>query len=81
MTRNEINQYLCAILTTLRELDTDAAESTIYLAMGMDLPKYEQIRDIAIAAKLIVVQSHRISLTEAGKEMADRINSAMAGAK
>lgn len=76
---NEKTTVLVAsIVTTLHDLDTDCAESTIYLGMGMDLPAYEKIRQLLVLAGLVTVSGNRISLTSAGKVLASEINSVLA---
>lgn len=78
MTKNEIMTLVAAILTTLEEVGTDSAESTIYMALGMDLQKYEQIRGLLLTSKLVTVKCHRIALTAAGKETAQKCNAVLA---
>ena len=78
MTRNELNARLAAVLTTLAELNTDAAESTIYLALGMDIEKYTVIKSIMTAGDLATVRGNRIALTAKGREIAMKCNAALA---
>jgi hypothetical protein len=78
MTRNEINVYLAAILTTLHDLNTDCAESTVYLRLGCDFGKYETLRRILVAGGLVTIQDNRISLTTEGHAMAEKCNAALA---
>ncbi len=81
MTKNEIFTFVAAILTTLDEVGTDAAESTIYMALGMDMAKYTSIRDLLVSSKLVTVKGHRISLTPAGRETAQKCNAVLETAK
>lgn len=64
---------IAAILTTLRELNTDTPESIIYLALGMDINRYDLLRRIMESSGLINVNNHRISLTAKGIEIADQL--------
>ena len=77
MDKNEVNTYLCAVLTTLNELD-HATESILYMGMGCDINKWNLIKDIMIGANLATCQSNVVSITLSGRAMADKINAAMA---
>lgn len=78
MSKRELTVYVASILTTLADLDTDAAESTVYMAMGMDLAKYELVRNILVASGLVTVEGYRIAITEKGKELAEKCSAALA---
>lgn len=74
MNKQQIMTYVAGIVTTLHELGTDCAESTIYTAMGMDIGRYEAIRGLMVASDLILVRGHRIALTEKGRTLAANIS-------
>ena len=78
MSRNDVNAALCAILTTLREVGEPAPESSIYMALGMDIDKYHALRTIMLNCKLVSLSSHALSLTPEGVAMADKINAHVA---
>lgn len=71
-TRTEINRDLSAVLTALREADTDAAETMFYLAMDSDIDRWTQVREILKLGGLVEVKANRVSLTEKGKTVADK---------
>ena len=77
MTRDEVNTYLCAVLTTLNELD-HAVESILYMGMGCDINKWNTIKDILIGANLANCSGNIVTITLTGRAMADKINAAMA---
>jgi len=79
MSKKEVYATVAAILTTLLETDAPAPESSIYLAMGMDMEKYEAIRSLMVALELITVQSYTIRLTDKGRKTAEACNAALAG--
>lgn len=82
MTRNELNTYLAAILTTLAEVDGGCAESTVYIALGMDIHKYNEVREILVVAQLVAIdQCNWMKLTAKGREIADKCNAFIAAAK
>lgn len=77
MTKQEANKYLCAILTTLAEVPF-APESSIYLAMGMDLGKWQTIRAILLQAGLATSEGYAMTITAKGRELAAKINQMVA---
>lgn len=77
MTKQELYVYIAAILTTLLETDAPAPESSLYLAMGMDLPRYELVRDLMVRLELVTVKSYTMRLTEKGTSMAHECNAAL----
>lgn len=81
MSRNELMTYVAAVLTTLRDLNTDCAESTVYIAVGMDLSKWETLKAGLIGAKLVTVSGFRMALTALGEQKADECNRVLAAAK
>jgi hypothetical protein len=77
--KNEANKYLCAILTTLAEVEF-APESMIYLAIGADMHKWEILKAILCSSGLATSDNHAMSITAKGKELATKINDCMKGA-
>lgn len=73
MSKNELLKYIAAIVTTVAETEI-APESSVYMALGMDMEKYQIVRNVMVGAKLITVSGNAIRLTDAGKEMADKVN-------
>lgn len=73
MSKNELLKYIAAIVTTVAETGI-APESSVYMALGMDMSKYQIVRNVMVGAKLITVANYTIRLTDAGKEMADKVN-------
>ena len=81
MSRNELIAYVAAILTTLRDLATDCAESTLYLTVGMDIVKWELLKGVLTGSGLVTISGYRVSLTPKGIETADKCNAVLASAK
>lgn len=82
MTREYLMTRIAAIVTALHDCGTDAAESTFYLALGMNLSAWTAIRDLMVASDLIAVSRfHRVSLTAKGSELARDCNAIVAEAK
>jgi len=77
MTKQELYAYIAAILTTLLETDAPAPESSLYLAMAMDLQRYELVRDLMVQLKLVTVQSYTVRLTDKGRETAKECSAAL----
>ena len=73
MTHNEINQYLCAILTTLMETP-QIPESTLYVAMGCDMDKWNTVKAILVKGNLATFHGFHAYLTDAGYAMAKKVN-------
>lgn len=79
----ETVKILAAILTTLEETEGHAcAESTLYIACGMDLSAWNLIKGIMIQAGLIqVCRAHEVSLTAKGIDTARQVAAALAAAR
>lgn len=77
MTRDELNKTLCAVITTLDEVEY-SPESSLYLGLGMDMDKWNLIKQILIAGNLATIEYHRVTIAPAGKVLAARINSFIA---
>lgn len=77
----KLKLQITAIVQALHEAGTDAAESTFYLALGMDMANWTDLRGLLIASDLITVKHHRVALTAKGTALAVDINNILAGAK
>lgn len=75
MDRNELNKILCAILSTLSEVEY-APETSLYLGLGSDYQKWQGVKGLLIGAGLATCTSYQVRLTTAGKEMAAKVNKA-----
>ena len=80
LTKNELLTYVSAILTTLLEVSPNdpIPASSIYLALGMDLGKYELVKDIMVQCNWIVATSFTITLTSEGRAKATELENALA---
>ncbi len=77
MTNPDPRALIAGILTTLAEVG-DAAESTLYIALGMDLPLWEGIRDLLVRGKLVTVKHHRVTITDLGRRTAAQLEAVLA---
>jgi hypothetical protein len=73
MDRNELNKMLCAIITTLEEVES-APENILYVGTGCDLAKYETVKSVLIGGNLATLDNREMRLTQAGHDMAAKIN-------
>mgnify|MGYP001488244356 CR=1 FL=1 len=73
MTKTELNQMLCAVLTTLDEVEY-APESSIYLALEIDLGKFDEVKNMLTSAGLVKSYGNAMSITPAGRAMVVQIN-------
>lgn len=75
MTKAEVYATVAAVLTTLLEVHPDGApETSIYMALGCDMAKYEAIRNLLVGSGLIEVKHNLVSLTDKGMETARECN-------
>jgi hypothetical protein len=81
LTREKVMAYVSAIVTTLYDLETDTAESTLYLALGMNLQLWNDLKGLLVASDLVTVKSHRVALTVKGMDLARDCNKIVADAK
>jgi hypothetical protein len=77
MTRDELNKYLCAILTTIDEVEY-SPESILYIGLGMDMSKWDAIRGILLAGGLATIDCSQVRITPKGHNLAQQINAFMA---
>lgn len=71
MTRAELNVALAAVLTTAAEMQ-HCPETSVYLALGSDMGKWEIVKTVLLQGKLATISCHSISLTQLGRELADK---------
>jgi len=76
MTRDELNKSLCAIITTLDEVPY-APESSLYIAMGMDMEKWNIVKQVLTESGVATFHGYAAYITPAGKSLAAMINSSM----
>jgi len=78
MTHNELNCYLAAILTTALETEPGPFPETMaYLALGSDMAKWTTVKGLLQATKLATFAGHSITLTAAGRAVAEKCNAAL----
>ena len=79
MNRAELNRAVCAVLTTLADVDaTFAPESSLALAIGLD--KWPTVRSVLLAGSLVSIKGYSVTLTSKGRAAADQIRAFMAAA-
>jgi hypothetical protein len=76
MTKNELNKNLCAVLTTLDEC-IPIPESTLYMALGCDMDKWNTVKAVLVNGKLATCFGYSVQITPAGHAMAKKINDFM----
>ena len=74
MTKTEINQILCAVLTTMDEVES-MQENAIYFACDCNMETFTTIKYLLVSNGLATTSSlYTMSITPAGREMAAKIN-------
>lgn len=74
MTKDKMLAHIAAILSALNETN-GSPESMLYIFCDMNMSEYGIIRDILINAKYVTIKGHYVTLTQAGKETAEKIDS------
>lgn len=74
MSKNEVYTYCAAILTTLHDVSIPVPASQFYMLLGMNMEKWETIRDILIKSHMIAIKHHLVSLTPDGIKIAMELN-------
>ena len=69
-------QDIAVIVTTLAEVD-GSPESMLYLAIGADLEYWNTIKYALVSTDLIHEEYNFVTITDKGRALADKINSAM----
>lgn len=78
MTRDELNVALAAVLDTLAEFPEGALASTIYMALGHDMSKWELVRNVLVSARLVKITSHLVTITAEGMKIVAKMRAATA---
>ena len=77
MTRNDVNVALCGVLTTAAEVSEPAPLTFLYLplqaSLGFSLDDFYGLMGIITKAGLGVTTDDTLTLTQAGKDMAAKI--------
>lgn len=81
LTTDKVKYYVAAIVTALHEVAQPAPESSIYLALNMDIDLWYRLRSLLTLSKLITVSHHQITLTAKGVKLAEDCNAILADAK
>lgn len=77
MDRNTMMAMVASILSTLNEEDGWCPASMIYLLAGSDLAAYEAIIGRLVEAGWVTRTAETITITDAGREIARKIDAAM----
>ena len=79
MNDDRIKTLIYAILGTLAETHPrPAIESHLYIACGMDIEAWNNVRNVIVNAGWATVKGYQVRLTESGVEIGNRINEAFA---
>ena len=73
MTKDVLLTRIAAIVTTLEETN-GSPESMLYIFCEMNIQDYELIRDVLVKAGYVTIKGNYVTLTEAGKETAAKLN-------
>lgn len=65
MTRDELNKYLCAVITTLDEVEY-SPESTLYLGLGSSMDTWNTVKSVLINGNLATIENSTVRITPAG---------------
>jgi hypothetical protein len=77
ITYNDLNRLLCAVITTLDEVDA-SPESALYLGTGNDPENWQAVRKVLEDGNLATFDGlHIVRLTPEGHAMAAKINEYM----
>jgi hypothetical protein len=72
MDKKTVMTRIAAIVSSLG--DDGTPESMLYIFCDMNMQDYEIIRDILVKANLVSIRNHFVTLTQTGKETADKLN-------
>lgn len=76
MTKNDVLTRVAAIVTALDDTN-GSPESMLYIFCEMNMQDYELIRDILVKANLVSIKGNYVTLTDNGKQTAQRLNAAI----
>jgi hypothetical protein len=75
-------QNLAAVCSAMAEAPNHPMpESYLYLAIGADLPAWEEVKAAMIAASLATFEADTVTLTEKGQRLGEQINARLAQAQ
>lgn len=77
MTTDECTAYVAAIVSSLAET-TGQPESMLYIVCGTDLDKWNTIKRILVSSRWIQIRNHYVTLTDSGRQIAAKIDAALA---
>jgi hypothetical protein len=77
MTREKLNALLCAIISTLAEVEY-SPESTLYLGIGSDLEDWNTVKSVLLAGELATVENYTVRITQKGRDLAAKVNAFVA---
>lgn len=63
---------IVAVITTLAEVG-GSAESTLYIALGCDIARWDTLRAVLLGAGLVTISSNDVTLTAKGQQIAARL--------
>ena len=82
MDKKQFVASLCAILGTLADCPEGCPESTLYIAVGMDMSVWSPIRNALVTDGFITVaRNHWVTPTPKGIDAGKRLNAALDAAK
>jgi hypothetical protein len=75
MSKNQMNSYLCAVLSTLLAMEGHSApETPIYMALGCDMGVFGLVKQTLCTAGLCTSEAHTLTLTDNGVSMAKQVD-------
>ncbi len=77
MSKGQIYARIAAIVSTLAETG-GGPESSIYLALGMDMSLWTMLRAVLVENGLVTISGHWCELTDKGRELAEKCNAVLA---
>lgn len=81
MSKKQMMAYIAAILGTLCE-SGGAPESTLYIAVGMDMESWGVIRSVLLTMNWVTISSaHWVELTPEGRATGEKCNQVLAEAR
>lgn len=75
--KDELLLVFAASITTLAEEDKSVPESVLYMLCNMNMSTYEKLRNMLISGEFVTIKSNLVTITDAGKALAAKINSVM----
>ena len=72
MDKKELMMMIAGVLTTAAEIQP-CPEVSVYMALGMDILKWEEVKGFLSMQKLATFAGHSIKLTPLGLEMDEKL--------